>query len=178
MAAMATAVMQPVGSPSTHPYASSYAQCAYRHGVCVVVAQGLVYWDVFKSARLEALKPRQLTEDELRPKNAKRARVQHTGHIAGKMPKSYSTLTHQESRLLAYAQDFQRVFEELYPHRRPLYLAPRNECGAAKVVCTTLRPTQLNYTELYDLDAAAQFVADYLGYEELEDPLVRPERLN
>lgn len=43
----------------------------------------------------------------------------------------------------------------------------------AKFVCTTLRPSQLVYTELYDLDGAAQFVADFLSYEPLEDPLVR-----
>lgn len=134
--------------------------------------KGLVYWDVFKTARLESLKAKQLQEEELRPKNAKRARVQHTGHIAAKMPKSYSVNTFQEGRVLSYVQDFQRVFEELYPHRRPLYLTPRNECGVPKFVCTTLRPTSLNYTELYDLDGCAQFVADYLAYEELEDPLV------
>ncbi len=72
-----------------------------------------------------------------------------------------------------WRQDFQRIFEELYPHRRPLYLTPRNECGVAKFVCTTLRPSQMVYTELYDLDGAAQFVADFLSYEPLEDPLVR-----
>jgi hypothetical protein len=41
-----------------------------------------------------------------------------------------------------------------------------------KFVCTTLRPSQLVYTELYDLDGTAQFVADFLSYEPLEDPLV------
>jgi hypothetical protein len=35
------------------------------------------------------------------------------------------------------------MFEELYPHRRQLYLLPRNECNLPKLVCTTLRPTQV-----------------------------------
>jgi hypothetical protein len=71
-------------------------------------------------------------------------------------------------------QDFARVFSELYPQRRPLYLLPPNECGVPKLVCSTLRPTQLPYTELYDLPAAAQFVADFISYEPLEDPAVGP----
>ena len=69
-------------------------------------------------------------------------------------------------------QDFQRVFEELYPHRRPLLLLPKNECNVPKFVCTTIRPTQMVYTELYDLPGCVQFVADFLAYEPLENPLV------
>ncbi|GLI65995.1 hypothetical protein VaNZ11_009689 [Volvox africanus] len=139
--------------------------------------KGLVFWDVFKTAKLEGLKPRQLAEDELRPKNAKRMRVQHTINTAGKMPRSFTQHTAHEARVLQYVQDFQRIFEELYPYRRPLYLTPRNECGVAKFVCTTIRPSQLVYTELYDLDGAAQFVADFLSYEPLEDPLHPPDTL-
>jgi hypothetical protein len=37
----------------------------------------------------------------------------------------------------------------------------------------TRRPSQLVYTELYDLDGAAQFVADFMSYEPLENALVR-----
>ncbi|KAG2491059.1 hypothetical protein HYH03_010505 [Edaphochlamys debaryana] len=139
--------------------------------------KGLVFWDVFKTAKLEGLKPKQLAEDELRPKNAKRMRVQHTMHTAGKMPRPFTQQSAHEARVLQYVQDFQRIFEELYPYRRPLYLAPRNECGLPKFVCTTLRPSQLVYTELYDLDGAAQFVADFLAYEPLEDPLHPPDTL-
>lgn len=32
----------------------------------------------------------------------------------------------------------------------------RNECGAEKVCSTTLRPTSLPHTELYDLEGVAQ----------------------
>ena len=41
-------------------------------------------------------------------------------------------------------QNYKRIFEELYPYRRPLDLAPKNECGVPKFVCTTLRPTQVS----------------------------------
>ena len=72
---------------------------------------------------------------------------------------------------------FQRKFEDLYPYRRPLFLTPKNECGVPKFVCTTLRPSQLSYTELYDLDGCCSFVADFMAYEGLEDPLHPPEHL-
>lgn len=49
-----------------------------------------------------------------------------------------------------FPQDYQRIFEELYPHRRPLYLTPRNECNVHKLVCTTIRPTQLSFTGVYE----------------------------
>ena len=42
-------------------------------------------------------------------------------------------------------------FVELYPLRRELLLTPENECGQKKFICTTLRPTQMPYKELYDV---------------------------
>lgn len=55
----------------------------------------------------------------------------------------YSLMPSTLFRPLYPVQDFERNFQELYPYRRPLYLAPKNECGVSKFVCTTLRPTQL-----------------------------------
>lgn len=63
-----------------------------------------MYWDVFKNARLDNLKARQLDEEELKPKNAKRMRVQHTINIAAKMPKTFNMQTASEVKLLAYVQ--------------------------------------------------------------------------
>ena len=37
-----------------------------------------------------------------------------------------------------------------------------------KFVCSTIRPTQLPYKELYNWDGAAEFVADYLNFKPLE----------
>ena len=39
-----------------------------------------------------------------------------------------------------------------------------------KFVCTTIRPTQLPYKELFDWDGAAEFVADYLNFVSLDPP--------
>ena len=37
-----------------------------------------------------------------------------------------------------------------------------------KFVCTTIRPTQLPYKELYNWNGAAEFVADYLNFKPLD----------
>jgi len=37
-------------------------------------------------------------------------------------------------------------------------------------VCTTVRPTLLSYCELAEWHNAAQFVANYVDYELLDDP--------
>ena len=60
---------------------------------------------------------------------------------------------------------------------RPLFLTPKNEAGVRKLVCTTLRPTLLPHTDLYDLPGIAQFVASYFAYEPLTDPVHYPEYL-
>ncbi len=73
-----------------------------------------------------------------------------------------------EELCLKYCDRFVRQFADLYPDRRPLLLTPRNECGLRKFVCTTVRPTQLAYTELYNYDTCARAVADLIAYEPLE----------
>lgn len=44
-----------------------------------------------------------------------------------------------------------------------------------KFVCSSIRPTMLNYSELYDIKTCAKFVSDFIGYEELENPLHYPQ---
>jgi hypothetical protein len=39
-----------------------------------------------------------------------------------------------------------------------------------KFVCTTIRPTELPYKELYEWQGAAEFVADYLNFVPLNPP--------
>lgn len=56
-------------------------------------------------------------------------------------------------------------------------LAPRNECGMRKFICTSLRPTQLPYQELYDFDKAALFVSDFITYEPLELATSLPQHM-
>jgi hypothetical protein len=87
------------------------------------VSAGLVYWDVFKTAKLDSFKPKAVAagdgEGAARAQggSTKSNRVQHTTHSAGKMPASFTSNSKKEQKMLAYVRDFQRVFQELYPHR-------------------------------------------------------------
>jgi len=58
----------------------------------------------------------------------------------------------------------------IYEPFRHLLLAPRNECGKRKFICTTIRPTKLPFTELYEWSKCSKFIADFLEYEELAIP--------
>lgn len=81
---------------------------------------------------------------------------------------AYRSNTLKEEQMLEYVRHFQSQFRNVYPKRRDLVLAPRNECGMRKFICTTLRPTQLPYQDLYDYGQCAKFVADFIRYEPLE----------
>jgi hypothetical protein len=89
-----------------------------------LLCTGLVYWDVFKTAKLDSFKSKAVAaggdgEGAARAQGSstKSNRVQHTTHSAGKMPASFTSNSKKEQKMLAYVRDFQRVFQELYPHR-------------------------------------------------------------
>jgi len=44
-----------------------------------------------------------------------------------------------------------------------------------KFICTTIRPTKLPFTELYEWEKCSKFVSEYLEYEELFEPDEFPE---
>lgn len=90
------------------------------------------------------------------------------------LPPSYSNNSEEERLVLEYVENFRRQFVQLYPERKELLLCPRNECGVEKFICTTVRPTKLEYNELYDLEQCATFVAEHIQYEALADPVVLP----
>ncbi|RYG49841.1 hypothetical protein EON67_06370, partial [archaeon] len=90
---------------------------------------------------------------------------------------AFTSNSTKEALLLQYVRHFEAQFTQLYPNRRPLLLCPANEAGVPKFVCTTLRPTLLPFKELYDLGAAARFVAAYIHYEPLDEPCAVPEYL-
>lgn len=92
-------------------------------------------------------------------------------------PASYKENLPKENLVLQYAENFRRQYVHLYRDRKPLLLNPVNECGTEKFVCTTIRPTQLEFKELYNWEGAAEFVADYLNFETLEPPTELPRRL-
>ena len=90
------------------------------------------------------------------------------------LPHSYRSNSTKEELCLEYVENFRRQFISLFPQRQPLLLFPKNECGVRKFVCTTVRPTQLRYREIYDLEACAEFVAGFLEFEPLAEPLKIP----
>lgn len=92
-------------------------------------------------------------------------------------PSSYSKNTAKEDTILEYVEDFRRQFVQVFPARRPLLLCPSNECGVRKFVCTTVRPTLLKYSDLYDIRPCAKFVADFLEYLPLDEPTTLPDLL-
>jgi hypothetical protein len=97
--------------------------------------------------------------------------------LAGNVPKSYLTNTTKEDTVLEYVEDFRRQFVQVFPERRPLLLCPKNEMGVRKFVCSTVRPSQLPYNAIYDLQDCANFVSDFLTYFPLDEPTMLPEYL-
>ena len=71
---------------------------------------------------------------------------------------------------MEHVLEYKRQFKVIYDPLRKLLLAPRNERSIRKFICTTIRPTKLPYTDLYQWDKCAKFVADFLEYEELVEP--------
>jgi hypothetical protein len=94
------------------------------------------------------------------------------------LPHSYKSNSTKEELALEYAENFRRQFISLFPDRKPLLLFPKNECGVRKLVCTTIRPTQLQYRQVYDLNSCARFVSGILNFEPVEEatkvPVVLP----
>ncbi|ORX87803.1 hypothetical protein BCR32DRAFT_264039 [Anaeromyces robustus] len=83
-------------------------------------------------------------------------------------PKSYITNSEKENMILKYVSNFNRQYIQQFPNRKKLFLCPENEYGVKKFVCTTIRPTQLPFNEIYDYSSCALFVANYIKYEPLE----------
>ena len=74
-----------------------------------------------------------------------------------------------EQRLNDIVDNFQLEFLQTNPHLkdRLSFLQPTNEVGIKKFVCTFLSPTLLPYSDFFDLNSAADFVARYVTYEPL-----------
>ena len=110
--------------------------------------------------------PTALPEEIADTPNSKLLRISQTDLM--EQPESYRSNMPNEEIMLAYLRKFEAQWYNLHPNRRMPLLAPRNECGMRKFICTTLRPTQLPYQDVYNYDKCAQFVAGYIRYEPLE----------
>ena len=97
-------------------------------------------------------------------------------------PRCYFENTSKEELVLEHVLEYKRQFKVIYDPLRKLLLAPKNERGVRKFICTTIRPTKLPFTELYDWEKCAKFVSNYVDYEELEEqdkfPSVIPSPAN
>ncbi|KAJ3291052.1 hypothetical protein HDU79_002720 [Rhizoclosmatium sp. JEL0117] len=94
-----------------------------------------------------------------------------------KVRSSYYTCSKKEILILQYVENFNRQYVQLYPGRKDLLLCPFNEFDVRKFVCTSIRPTQPAFKELYDYRSCAKFIADYLSYEPLDPPHELPQKL-
>lgn len=88
------------------------------------------------------------------------------------LPYCYTENSAKEELVLEHVKDYERQFKLVYKEhsRRTLLLYPKNECGIEKFICTTMRPTQLPFLELYDWIHSAGFISNFLQYEELNPP--------
>lgn len=85
----------------------------------------------------------------------------------GECPTSYIRNMPSEDRLLSFIDEFWSVYHSYHPDRKPLLLAPINECGQRKMICTFVRPTLLKYDELHDVETCSKYIAGYIQYEPL-----------
>ena len=83
-------------------------------------------------------------------------------------PESYNRNTKKEELILQFVENFKSQFQYIYPDRKPLFMSPYNECGISKFVCTSLRPTTMKFSPIYDWTECARFVSDYLQFLPLE----------
>ena len=82
--------------------------------------------------------------------------------------------TNKEELCLEYVRNFNGRFKTLHPKLDPLFLIAPNEYGVDKFIPTSMRPTLLPFKEVYNLEDACSFVANYLHYEPLEVPTQPP----
>ena len=96
--------------------------------------------------------------------------------ISSKLSASYKSNGIKEELTLEYIQSFFDQFASLNPSRSRPYVVAENECGVRKFVSSTIRPTQISFSELYDMYECASFLAGYILYEPL-DPQIKPPRI-
>ncbi|XP_050528015.1 dynein regulatory complex subunit 7-like [Daktulosphaira vitifoliae] len=93
------------------------------------------------------------------------------------IPDSYVSNTNIEKVVLLYANNYIKQFETKYPYRRQLLLVHENECGYQKCICTTIKPSILPYSDLCDLKSCSQFIANYMTYVPLSNPILVPKQV-
>lgn len=92
--------------------------------------------------------------------------------------KPYISNSAKEQECIDYLQDYEIDFVTNNPEWKDrLYLTAMNDHGVQKAVCTTLRPTLSNHTELHDVRKANKLLSQFLTFEPLEDHTKSPRSL-
>jgi hypothetical protein len=110
--------------------------------------------------------------------NTKKERVKEckkTSYSAG-VPISYKSNNTREELCLEYIQSFLEQYKKIYPKRKKPYMITDNEYGLRKFVCSSIRPSQISFSELYDMYECSTFLAGYILYGPL-DPPTKPPRV-
>ena len=83
-------------------------------------------------------------------------------------PEAYITYTECEEKCNKHVHGFCSEILQAYPHLKSrLFVNPENEYGSKRFVCTTIQPTLLPQTEIYNLRRCSEFVSRYVDYEPL-----------
>ena len=90
-------------------------------------------------------------------------------------PLCYIENTQKEQLVLEHVRDYEKQLMLTYRTDRKLLLYPPNECNVRKFICSTMRPTQMPFLELYDWEKCAEFITNFIQYEELEPPNQFPQ---
>eukprot|EP00792_Barthelona_sp_PAP020_P008849 TRINITY_DN3253_c1_g2_i1.p1 TRINITY_DN3253_c1_g2~~TRINITY_DN3253_c1_g2_i1.p1 ORF type:complete len:823 (+),score=222.69 TRINITY_DN3253_c1_g2_i1:60-2471(+) len=89
-------------------------------------------------------------------------------------PESYYQTTSKEALVLEYVDHYNSQFIQLFSQRKPMLFVAKNEVDVTKFISTFIRPTKLSFKKLYFYEGAAEFVADYISYKPLENPVELP----
>jgi len=90
-------------------------------------------------------------------------------------PTCFTKNTSKEELVLEHIHAYERNFKIHCDPTRSLLLIPKNEFNLQKFICTTIRPTKMPNTKLYEWKQCAEFISHFLEYEELEKPNKYPE---
>ncbi len=84
--------------------------------------------------------------------------------------------TNKEILMMKNVKEYERYFSQTYDER-PLFLYPMNEAGVEKFVCSYIRPTKTGYVELFDYIQCAEYISNFVVFEELDVENTLPKTL-
>eukprot|EP00002_Diphylleia_rotans_P017531 TRINITY_DN3404_c0_g1_i3.p1 TRINITY_DN3404_c0_g1~~TRINITY_DN3404_c0_g1_i3.p1 ORF type:complete len:916 (-),score=156.85 TRINITY_DN3404_c0_g1_i3:477-3224(-) len=126
-----------------------------------------------QDGRVRKTTPRATSASVPAPPSMKLQKI--SGLVRDSLPMQARLNSLKEEAVLEAVDNFRISFYQLFPHRPLLLLQPLNECGVPKFICSTLRPTQLPYEQLYDYESCAKFVADFITFEPLSKSYELPK---